>query len=299
MRNSLRPPLTLAALLAVSAFCAFAQQPGPIAPLPGKEVRRIPAAPGTPTPPMPAPEIIRQFVAREDEYFRAHASYGFHRTIRLQEFPADGSEGGELNLEQDIFLSPNGKRYEKSLKETSKELKSAQLDIQDLKELARLPFFPFSSQEASRYNFTYVGLQPLDELNTYVFRVQPKQLERAIRQLEGLIYVDDRDLAIVKIYGRWIADVDEPQGGRPFVMFDVQRENVDGKYWFPDYIRSDGFVQVKEGQTRLRLTIKMTDFKAGAVSPPAPQPSPSQVTPPGSAAPGAASSPNPPKPPAH
>lgn len=295
MKTGFRYSLALATLLSGLAVPGLAQQPGPIAPDPGKEVKRLPSGPSAPAPPIPAAEIIRQFTAREDEFSRAHLHYGFHRTIQLQEFPADGTAGGRLELEQDVFIAANGKRYEKVTKESSTELKSTQLEIQDLKELARIPFFPLTTEDAQRYTLTYAGSQPLDELNTYLFRVQPRRLERTVRQLEGLVYVDDHDMAIVKVYGRWIVDVDQPEGERPFVVFDVQRENVDGKYWFPDYMRSDGFVSVNEGQTRLRLTIKMTGFKAGAPSPVAPQPAPAPASPPASGPQATATNPKPPE----
>ena len=258
---------TIALALAGGAPNSHAQQSGPISAPPDKEVRRIPAASTPPTPPIPVSDIIRQFTAREDEFSREHLKYGFHRTVRLQEYPADGSAGGELNLDEEIYLGPNGRRYEKVTKEAGTELKNSQLTFQDLKELARISFFPLTSEEAARYNITYVGSQPLDELQTYVLRIQPKHLERSRRQLEGLIYVDDHDMAIVKIYGRWVTEVDNPDGALPFSLFDVQREPVDGKYWFPDYARSEDVVAVKEGQTHLRLTIHMTGFKAGATAP--------------------------------
>ena len=279
--------LALAILFAACTLPARAQQPGPMTPLPGKELKRIPATPGAAAPPVPADEIIRQFTSHEDEFLRAHQTYAFHRTLRLQEFPADGSAGGELYLEEDIFLGVNGKRYERGTKKTAVPLKSSQLYFDELKELSRFSYFPLTTEEAARYKLTYVGLQPLDELNTYVFRVQPKQLERSRKQFEGLVYVDDHDMAIVKVYGRWIAEVDRPQGALPFVMFDVQRENVDGKFWFPDYVRSEDSIPDKTGQTRLRLTIKMTDFKTGAPAPVQPPPA-APAPPPG----------NPPAPPA-
>jgi hypothetical protein len=41
---------------------------------------------------------------------------------------------------------------------------------------------------------------------------------------------------------------------------------VDGKYWFPNYLRSDDSLHTKEGDIPVRLVIKWTDFKpAGAV----------------------------------
>ena len=279
--------LVFALLLTACALPGRAQQPGPMTPLPGKEVKRIPATPGSAAPPVPADEIIRQFTSHEDEFLRAHQNYTFHRTLRLQEFPADGSAGGELYLEEDIFIAANGNRYERATKKSAVPLKSSQLYFDELKELSRFSYFPLTTEESGRYTLTYVGVQLLDELDTYVFRVQPKQLERSRKQLEGLIYVDEHDMAIVKVYGRWIAEVDRPQGALPFVMFDVQRENVDGKFWFPDYVRSEDSIPDKAGQTRLRLTIKMTDFKAGA--PAAAQPTPAApASPPG----------NPPAPPA-
>ncbi len=47
-----------------------------------------------------------------------------------------------------------------------------------------------------------------------------------------------------------------------------------GKYWFPNYERSDETVHVKEGDFPVRLVIKWTDFKplAAAVSDTAPAP---------------------------
>jgi hypothetical protein len=58
----------------------------------------------------------------------------------------------------------------------------------------------------------------------------------------------------------------------PFTTFETYRENVDGKYWFPNYERSDETVHVKEGDFPVRLVIKWTDFRplAAAVSDTAP-----------------------------
>ena len=57
-------------------------------------------------------------------------------------------------------------------------------------------------------------------------------------------------------------------------MFETYRENVDGKYWFPDYSRSDGTYKMKDRDVPIRVTIKWTNFKpfpAVAVCPAAPQ----------------------------
>jgi hypothetical protein len=109
---------------------------------------------------------------------------------------------------------------------------------------------------------------------------------------------------VVKTYGKWVTDQGDTRGiaQLPFSLFETYRENVDGKYWFPNYLRSDDTLHTKEGDIPVRLIIKWTDFKpAGAVesvpnpppnspnsAPSATPPQPSQgaaPAPPGSAQP--------------
>jgi hypothetical protein len=53
----------------------------------------------------------------------------------------------------------------------------------------------------------------------------------------------------------------------PFVNFETYRENVEGKYWFPNYARSDGNLHFKDtGDIPVRLVIKWTEFKPLAAS---------------------------------
>jgi hypothetical protein len=56
----------------------------------------------------------------------------------------------------------------------------------------------------------------------------------------------------------------------PFSLFETYRENVDGKYWFPSYSRSDDTLNQKGVQTPVRVVIKWTDFKPIPGAPPAP-----------------------------
>jgi len=72
----------------------------------------------------------------------------------------------------------------------------------------------------------------------------------------------------------------------PFTTFETYRENVDGRYWFPNYERSDDTLHVKEGDIPVRLVIKWTDFK----------PLPDKVTSTGAAPPAATQPPPPAKP---
>jgi hypothetical protein len=59
-------------------------------------------------------------------------------------------------------------------------------------------------------------------------------------------------------------------------LFETYRENVDGRYWFPNYERSDDTLHLKDVSVPVRLVIKWTDFKVlpatGAAAPAAPAP---------------------------
>jgi hypothetical protein len=87
----------------------------------------------------------------------------------------------------------------------------------------------------------------------------------------------------VKTYGKWVTDQGDTRGiaQLPFSLFETYRENVDGKYWFPNYLRSDDTLHTKEGDIPVRLVIKWTEFKpAGAAeSVPKAVPNPSSETP--------------------
>jgi hypothetical protein len=65
----------------------------------------------------------------------------------------------------------------------------------------------------------------------------------------------------------------------PFSIFETYRENVDGKYWFPNYSRSDDTLNLKGQEIPVRLVIKWTEFKPLPAASPAPAPSAPAVSP--------------------
>jgi hypothetical protein len=63
----------------------------------------------------------------------------------------------------------------------------------------------------------------------------------------------------------------------PFALFETYRENVDGKYWFPSYSRSDDTLHLKDQDLNIRLVIKWSDFKPLPFVPPTAAPAPSSA----------------------
>jgi hypothetical protein len=101
----------------------------------------------------------------------------------------------------------------------------------------------------------------LDEIGTYSFSVKPKKLVKGKRYFEGEIWVDDRDLQIVKTYGKGVGVI-KGGGDNQFPKFETYREQVDGKYWFPTYTRADDTLHFKNGENqRIRMIVKYQDYK--------------------------------------
>jgi hypothetical protein len=73
--------------------------------------------------------------------------------------------------------------------------------------------------------------------------------------------VEDRDFAIVKAFGRMVREVEDDNPSLPFQYYETYRENVESKYWFPTYTRSDDTLKSELGDTKLRLTIRSSDFR--------------------------------------
>jgi hypothetical protein len=72
--------------------------------------------------------------------------------------------------------------------------------------------------------------------------------------------VDDRDLQIVKSYGRGIGLLKKNDDNQ-YPKFETYREQIDGKYWFPTYTFANATLHFREGDQRMKLTVKYEDYK--------------------------------------
>jgi hypothetical protein len=85
-------------------------------------------------------------------------------------------------------------------------------------------------------------------------------MEKGKRYFEGEIWVDDRDMQIVKTYGKGVGIVAK---GNEFPKFETYREQIDGKYWFPTYTHADDTLHFQNPpmNVHIRMTVKYQDYK--------------------------------------
>jgi len=219
-----------------------------------------PPAAGGPAPPVPVDEIIQKFASKEAEFRRARDNYTYRQTVRVQEVDEDGAARGRFEMVSDIIYTPEGKRIERVVYAPVSTLKRIILTPEDEQDLRDVQPFVLTTNDIPKYRISYLGPQRVDELDTYVFAVKPKTLESGQRYFEGQIWVDQRDLQIVKTYGRGVG-VRKKNVDNQFPRFETYRDQIDGKFWFPIHTRGDDVLNFQTGDQRVRMTVKYEDYK--------------------------------------
>ncbi len=211
-----------------------------------------------------AEDIIQKFAAKEAEFKEARNNYTYRQTVRLEELdPSGNPSGGKWEEIDDIYFTPDGKRAEKVVYAPVQTLQHIILMPEDVADLRSVQPFVLTSADISEYNVSYVGREKLDEIGTYEFSVKPKKLVVGHRYFEGTVWVDDRDLQIVKTDGKGVGELKSGQSkGQAFPRFETYREQIDGKYWFPTYTHADDTLHFKNGEAqRIRMTVRYQDYK--------------------------------------
>ena len=249
-------PVGLLLLTATLAICAAAAQEG-FGPL---------------NPDMPAGRTPEQIVtamgARETDFAKARDGYVFKQDVKFQTINDDTNKpDGEYHEISDIGFSSTGQRTENVLFAPQNTLERVILTREDLDDVVhRLPFI-LTTEQLPDYNVSYLGRQRVDELNTYVFHVDPKTMEKGRRYFQGKVWVDQQDMQIVLASGKNVPD--DVRSGHENLSppFSTYYEQIDGKYWFPTYTRAEGTLHfTAQGggmpeDVHVKSIVKYTDYK--------------------------------------
>jgi len=206
--------------------------------------------------------IISAFTAKETQFRRALNEYAFRRDAMIQEIGMGGQVVGEYHRVSNFTFDDRGVRYEKINFFPMSTLQGVSITPEDLEDLGGVNPFALEAAKIDQYNFKYVGKERIDELDLYVFDVVPKVMPKKTldRFFVGRIWVDDRDLQIVKSKGKAGPETKTNK----FPVVETYREQIDNKYWFPTYVYADDDLIFDNGQdVRIRMQVKYTDYKKG------------------------------------
>jgi len=203
-------------------------------------------------------EIIQKFAAKEAAFRKAREDYTYKQSVKVEELDGSGNVTGKWEEVEDITFGPNKEREEKVTYAPLNTLHNILLTPLDMQDLRSVQPFVLTTDEIGKYDIHYDGKQKLDEIDCYQFSVKPKKLVKGERYFEGDIWVDDRDLQIVKTYGKGVGIQSKNDA---FPMFETYREQIDGKYWFPTYTRANDTLHFKDSSQRIRMVVKYENYK--------------------------------------
>jgi hypothetical protein len=206
-------------------------------------------------------EIIKRFAAKEKEFKEARDQYTYRQDVKVMTLDGDTVDG-TYQYEFDVTFDDKGRKYKNVVFAPQTSLTRIQMTQQDIDDIEnRLPFV-LTSDEIGEYDILYIGQQTEDELNTYVFDIGPKQMEKNKRYFSGRIYVDDHDFQIVKTWGRTVPDIRKGKNNENlFPKFTTWREQIDGQYWFPTYTRAEDTLHFSMQDVKIREIIKYTNYR--------------------------------------
>jgi len=205
-------------------------------------------------------QIIQKFAAKEKVFKQARDNYTYRQSVKIETLDGDTVDG-DYQMVTDILFDDKGRRIESVVFAPQPTLTRIAMTREDLDDIQnRLPFV-LTSDELPEYNILYVGQQKEDDLDTYVFDVAPRQIEKNKRYFQGRIWVDNRDFQIVKTYGKNVPDIRKGSGENLFPKFTTYREQIDGQYWFPTYTYTDDTLHFKNQDVHIRQIVKYTNYK--------------------------------------
>jgi hypothetical protein len=203
-------------------------------------------------------QIIQKFAAKEAEFRKARENYTYRQSVKLEEIDIGGNVEGKWEEVDDVIFGPNKQREEKVVYAPMNTLRNILLTPMDLQDLRSVQPFVLTTEDIGKYDIHYVGKDKLDDIDCYQFSVKPKTLVKKERYFEGDIWVDDRDLQIVKTYGKGVGIQTKNDA---FPKFETYRQQIDGKYWFPTYTRANDTLQFRNSSQRIRMVVKYENYK--------------------------------------
>jgi hypothetical protein len=168
---------------------------------------------------------------------------------------------GTYRQDWDILFDDSGKRIEQVTYAPLPTLKGLMVTEQDIDAMRSIQPFVLTTDELPEYEIKYLGHVRVDYLTTYVFSIRPKEIKKGHLYFKGIVWVDDRDLQIVKTEGKSVPETRTSHGENLFPRFTTYREQIDGKYWFPTFTMADDTLYFPGNPIHIKEVIRYNNYK--------------------------------------
>jgi hypothetical protein len=215
--------------------------------------------------------LIEKVAAKESAAVAARRNYSFEQEVTIQTLldPQRGKPivDGEFRQVMEVGYDEHGKRTERVTFAPQNSLRRIAMMPSDLEDIRNFAIFSLTTEELPHYAVRYLGGQHVDDLDTYVFEIAPRTLEKDKRYFQGKLWVEVKDLDVVKSCGRSVPDTvidKKKQRTDKHPTFATYREQMEGGFWFPTYSRSDEYMDFGRNGVHVREVIKFKNYQKGA-----------------------------------
>jgi len=206
-------------------------------------------------------EIVAAAAGRGEQLIAALQHYTYYAELTIETVGSADAITGKLYRFSEIYYDSSGNRQEKIIENKSTLPEDIHLGAITIKNILSIYQFIITPEIVKQYDFSYVGRERIDELNTYVFDMSPNikipdPRKNTGRYLKGRVWIDDRDLQVVKVSGQALPSPSENRTPK----FETYFQNYD-KYWFPAYTSADEIIRVDKASYRALVKVQLTNYK--------------------------------------
>lgn len=227
----------------------------------------VAAATSSPPPESQAPqdrspsEILASVAQRGEALLSALRNYSYFSELTIETVSQSDTVTGKYYRFTQVSFDPEGKRQEKVLEQTSTLPVDVTIGATTANNLTRIYQFVVTRETLIRYDLNYVGRERVDELDTFVFDVNPKikvldSDKSDDRYLKGRVWIDQQDLCVVKVSGQALP---APSSHRT-PKFETYFQNHD-EFWFPGFASADDSIKIGRYVTRIVVKLRFTGYK--------------------------------------
>jgi hypothetical protein len=209
----------------------------------------------------PPPDLARRVAAIETRNRDDRGNFTYRQTVTVEEVSGRGNPGGRFHEVRDIIFSPGGERTEQVIGSPLHGLNRLQLTEEDFRDIREIQPFLFTSDQLWAYQVQYKGEEPMDGVDCWVLEVRPRQILDGQRLFDGMLWVSQKDMAVVRSEGKAVPDLLSTKTENLFPRFTTRRERVDGEHWFPVYTLAEDTLAFRNGPLKMRMKIEYSNYK--------------------------------------
>lgn len=209
----------------------------------------------------PPPDLLRKVAEREQANSRARDNYTYRQVLLMQELDTHGVVQGELNETRDVTFSPERGRSEQVVAPVKNTLLRVKLTPEDYSDIRNIESLLLTPEKISLYEGQYKGEETKDGERCFVEFIRPRQILSGQRFFEGLIWVRQSDLSVVRSEGQAVPQIETAKTQNLFPHFTTVRRAVDNQWMFPAETVADDTLFFRNWPQRVRITIRYSNYK--------------------------------------